>query len=93
MARTPGPYKATLSLADLNATITGKGRQHVATVWSGNKPNVDTVIANATLFANADRMREALAMCYGALTEEGATPRQRAVAIRAARRVLDRTPG
>lgn len=88
---TKGPWRVRLSAPDINATITGFGGAHVATVWSGRKPNMATVQANATILAGALDLRAALALCYGALTEEGCTDRQRQAATRAAAKILDKT--
>jgi hypothetical protein len=89
--RTPGPYRYTIQPKYLNGSIYGKNGQLVAEVWSGNACTIETVEANARLLANAERLRDALALCYSALTEEGITDRQRKVAIRDAAKILDYT--
>lgn len=88
---TPGPWRVRLSPQYLNATIYGRRGQHVAEVWSGNARDMKAVEANAKILSAALKMREALALCYGALTEEGTTDRQRKNAIRGAAAILDRT--
>lgn len=58
---TLGPFKVELEPTYGNATIYGKGRQHVATVWSGNKnPSMAVVKANAALLAASPAMLEAI---------------------------------
>lgn len=57
----PGPFKVELNTTEGNATIYGKGRQHVATVWSGNKnPSMAVVKANAALLAASPAMLDAI---------------------------------
>lgn len=89
--RTPGPYRVKPVAGYSHALLTGAGGQHVASVWSGRAGSLEVAVANAEYLASVDALREALALCYGALTEEGATDRQRKAAIRKAARVLDKT--
>lgn len=89
--RTPGPYRVKPVDGYGHALIVGFGGQHVADVWSGRARNMAVSILNAEFLASAESLREALALCYGALTEEGVTERQRKAAIRKAARVLDKT--
>lgn len=92
MAAIKTPWRVTINERELNATINGNGG-HVAQVWSGRNPNLETLRDNARMIAEAHPMRDALALCYAALTEEGATSKDRTLAIRAARRSLDKTAG
>lgn len=86
------PWRVKIDATTISATITGNGG-HVANVWSGRKPSLDIVKDNARLIAEAHPMREALSRCLDALTDEGCSTNQRAAAIRAARRSLDKTAG
>lgn len=92
MSAIKGPWRVSIDATTLSATITGNGG-HVAQIWSGRKPNMETLKDNARLIAAAHPMREALALCYGAMTEEGTTSKERWAALIAARRILDKTAG
>lgn len=59
-AHTPGPWRYTLSPADMNATVYGPHRDHVCEVWSGRHPNMGTLAANAALITAAPAMYQAL---------------------------------
>ena len=87
-----GPWRVKIDASTISASIHGNGG-HVCEVWSGRKPSLDTVKDNARLISQAHPMREALYRCLAALTEEGTSERQRAAAIRIARRTLGKTAG
>jgi hypothetical protein len=56
----PGPYKVRVDVRSVNAQIVAPGGENVATVWSGKKPSIAKVEANAALLAASPLMHAAI---------------------------------
>lgn len=53
---TPWPWTLVTNPSERNVTVYGKGRQHVATVWSGRDCELDVALANARLIISVEKL-------------------------------------
>lgn len=89
---TRGPWRHMLDEATMKASVYGYGGNHVAEVWSGKKPSLEVVEANALLIDAAPSMlvaAEKLSLALSRLT--GERPAIDAHRVARARAALKRT--